>query len=69
MTNLAVLSEVAEPSSLLMIDRLETSFEKKDNFEKLQEYGPIAMHLINCLMSIMDVSQEQSLHMMLMTCI
>jgi hypothetical protein len=69
MTNLAVLSEVAEPSFLLMINRLETSFEKKDNFEKLHEYGPVAMHLISCLMSIKDVSQEQSLHMMLMTCI
>jgi hypothetical protein len=69
MTNLAVLSEVAKPSFLLMIDMVETSFESKDSAGKLQEYGPVAMHLINCLIGIMDISQEQSLHMMLMTCI
>jgi hypothetical protein len=56
MTNLAVLSEVAEPSFLLMINRVETSFESQDNANKLQEYGPIAMHLVNCLMGIMDVA-------------
>jgi hypothetical protein len=27
------------------------------------------MHLINFLMDVMDATQEQSLHMMLMTCI
>jgi hypothetical protein len=51
MTNLAVLSEVAEPSFLLMINRVETSFESNDSADKLQEYGPVAMHLINCLMA------------------
>jgi hypothetical protein len=69
MTNLAVLSEVAEPSFLLMIKRVETSFENVENASKLQEYGPLATHLINCLMGIIDISQEQSLHMMLMTCV
>jgi hypothetical protein len=69
MTNLAVLSEVAEPSFLLMINWVETAFQSKDNADKLQEYGLVAMHLINCLMGVMDASQEQSLHMMLMTCI
>jgi phage FluMu gp28-like protein len=69
MTNLAVLSEVAEPSFLLMINMVEKSFESEDTANKLQEYGPVAMHLINCLMGIMDISHEQSLHMMLMTCV
>jgi hypothetical protein len=35
MTNLAVLSEVAEPSFLLMINRIETAFEGRDNADKL----------------------------------
>jgi hypothetical protein len=69
MTNLAVLSKVAVPSFLFMINRVETTFESKDNADKLQEYVPVAMHLVNCPMGVMDVSQEQSLHMMLMTCI
>jgi hypothetical protein len=57
-TNLAVLREVVEPRFLLMINVVETAFESKDNADKLQEYGPVAMHLINCLMGIMDISQE-----------
>jgi hypothetical protein len=69
MTNLAVLSEVAEPSFLLMINRVETSIDNVENASKLQEYGPLAMHLINCFMGIIDISHEQSLHMMLMTCV
>jgi hypothetical protein len=69
MTKLAVLSEVAEPGFLLMINRVETSFDNKENANKLQEYSPLAMHLINCLMGIIDISQEQSHHMMIMTCV
>jgi hypothetical protein len=29
----------------------------------------MAMYLLNCLMGIMDISQEQSLNLMLMTCV
>mgnify|MGYP000199530548 CR=1 FL=1 len=68
MTNLAIPREVAESSFLLMVNRLETSFEKERESNKLQEYGPIAMHLVNCLMKVMDVSQEESLHLMMMSC-
>jgi hypothetical protein len=52
-----------------MINRSETSFEKKKDSIKLQEYGSIAMHLVNCLMHVMDVSQEESLSLMMMSCI
>jgi hypothetical protein len=69
MTSLAIPHEVAEPSFLLMINRLEVSFEKKKDSIKLQEYGSVAMHLVNCLMHVMDVDQEESLSLMMMSCI
>jgi hypothetical protein len=68
MTNLVVLAEIVEPSWLLMINRVEAIIYDPQKVRRLQEYGPLAMHLINCLMSVMDVSKEQSLNMMLMTC-
>ncbi len=69
MTTLAIPPEVAEPSFLMMINRLEVSFEKKKDSLKLQEYGSVAMHVVNCLMHVMDVSQEESLSLMMMSCI
>jgi hypothetical protein len=56
MTNLVVLAEIAEPSFLLLIKRVEAIFDDPQEVRRLQEYGPLAMHLINCLMSVMDVS-------------
>jgi hypothetical protein len=69
MADLVLLEEVAEPSFLLMINKTEAVYNNLAEATKLQEYGPMAMYLINCLQSVMDVTPEQSLNLMLMTCI
>ncbi len=69
MADLVVLSEVAEPSFLCMMNRVESSFNNDENASLLQEYSPVALHLVNALMSTFEVSQEHSLDLMLMTCI
>jgi hypothetical protein len=56
MTDLVVLAEIADPSFLLMINRVEAILDDPQEVRRLQEYGPLAMHLVNCLMSVMDIS-------------
>jgi hypothetical protein len=69
LANLALPEEVAEPSFLLMINRTEAVFDVPAEAKKLEEYGPMAIYLLNCLTSVMDVTPEQSLNLILMTCI
>jgi hypothetical protein len=69
MTKLVVVDEIAEPNFLLVINRVESVFDNPEEARRLQEYDPMAMYLLNCLMGIMDISQVQSLNLMLMTCV
>ena len=69
MITLAIPPEVAEPSFLTMINNLEVFFNKEQDSTELKQYVPVAMHVVNCLMHVMDVNQEESLSLMMMSCI
>jgi hypothetical protein len=69
MADLVIPLEIADQSFMLVIDRGEETYKDPNQAEMLRGYEPLARHVINCLMSVMDISQEESLDHMLKMCV
>jgi hypothetical protein len=69
MADLVIPLQIADHSFMLVIDCAEEICKDPDQAEMLGGYEPLARHVINSLMSVMNISPEESLNHMLMTCV
>ena len=67
--DLVVSPDCADTSFMLVMDRTERGYQNPDKLTMLRKYEPVTQHILSCVSSILDISQDESLVHMLMACV
>jgi hypothetical protein len=67
--DLVVSPDCADTSFMLVMDRTEREYQNPDKLKMLRKYEPVTQHVLSCMSSILDISQDESFDHMLMACV